>query len=788
MFLRILKKDLRRKKTMNCILLLFVILASMFVASGINNVITVANGTDYYLDQAGIGDYVIITMGDDVIGALDDVLKSEPAVSDYRLENIMYGSNETVRNEDGEIIKTKNAAIFQPIDKAAISYFDKDNNVISSVEEGHVYVSGQFMDNNDLEPGDKIRIKHNDVDMTLILDGKAKDALLGSDFMGNNRFLLNDADMNKFLADEYLKEHFQGQICYITSSDTAAVSAALSSARGIAFDGSKGTIKMCYVMDMIVAFVMLIMSVCLMIVSFVVLKFSISFTITEEFREIGVMKAIGISNTKIRSLYIVKYLILAIIGAAIGFVISIPFGDMLLSSVSKNMVLGNNGGYILNVIGSFLVIIIIILFAYKCTGRVKRYSPVDAVRSGQTGERFRKKSVYRIGKSHAGTDLYLAINDFISSPRRFLTVIIPFFICTLFVLIMVNTTSTMRSPNLIGTFVTESDLYLDDSANAMKYMNSGTKEEMTEYIDGIAKKLTDNGMPAKACKKMQYKYMINSNGNTYKLTCEQGINTRSEDYEYLEGEIPKNKHEVAVTPQISEKIGAKIGDKIKIDFGSETLECIVTAYFQTMNQLGDIIRLHEDAPTDFSYVSSMFDTQIDFTDAPSEKEMEDRKERIKKLYNTEDVKTATEFCIDCLQVVDTMVGVQYMLLGITFVVVLLVTILVERSFVADEKSQIAILKAIGFSDRNVIMWHVYRFGLVSLISVILAACISIPMTHLCINPVFGMMGARSISYNIDPLQIFLMYPGIIFLATVIVAFQTALYTKNIRSRDTADIE
>lgn len=52
-------------------------------------------------------------------------------------------------------------------------------------------------------------------------------------------------------------------------------------------------------MDMIVAFVVLVLSVCLMIVSFAVLKFTITFTVTEEYREIGVMKAIGITDFKI---------------------------------------------------------------------------------------------------------------------------------------------------------------------------------------------------------------------------------------------------------------------------------------------------------------------------------------------------------------------------------------------------------------------------------------------------------------------------------------------------------
>lgn len=58
MFFCILKKDLKRKKVMNAILLCFILLATMFVASGISNVVSVMNGTNSYLDKAGIGDYV----------------------------------------------------------------------------------------------------------------------------------------------------------------------------------------------------------------------------------------------------------------------------------------------------------------------------------------------------------------------------------------------------------------------------------------------------------------------------------------------------------------------------------------------------------------------------------------------------------------------------------------------------------------------------------------------------------------------------------------------------------
>ena len=75
------------------------------------------------------------------------------------------------------------------------------------------------MEENHLECGDTIRIQHEAVDMTLVLDGKVKDALLGSDMMGNTRFILSDADMQTLEADETLSLHYAGQICYIDTED-----------------------------------------------------------------------------------------------------------------------------------------------------------------------------------------------------------------------------------------------------------------------------------------------------------------------------------------------------------------------------------------------------------------------------------------------------------------------------------------------------------------------------------------------------------------------------------------
>ena len=314
------------------------------------------------------------------------------------------------------------------------------------------------------------------------------------------------------------------------------------------------------------------------------------------------------------------------------------------------------------------------------------------------------------------------------------------------------------------------------------------RKQIEEYFAKTEALFKKNGMPAKLCVETQYKYKVHFDGKDYSISCQQGIHTKASAYEYINGVVPQNKNEIAITPTVSKLTGAKLGDTVTIDFGKETLDCVVVAYFQSMNQLGEVIRLHEDAPTDFTYIANVMSYQIDFDDHPSAKEIEVRKEKIKKLFDNEKVMNATEYCDDCMGAASTMESVQYLLLGITLIVVILVCILMERSFLADEKSQIAVLKAMGFSNKRVMEWHMIRFGIVTLVAVILAAICSIPATYLIDHPIFGMMGAGKVAYVIRPWKIFFLYPGIIFLMTLLASGMTALQIRTIKSNDTTNIE
>ena len=803
MFVKILKKDLRRNKTMNIILLLFIVLATIFVASGLNNLVSVMNGTDYYMDEAGVGDYFMLVISGSDDSSLRKTLDEGAGVKSYKFDRALFTSDK-IKNSKGEELDDS-MHLIQSIDETEITMFDADNKAITAIDKGHVYVTRAFLRDNDIEIGDKIWLSFKNYEKCFIVDGKAKDALLGSNFMGNTRFLLNDEDMKEFFEVEG-SDQIEGRIAYIEASNVKDVKSVAANVERVQFQGERSLIVLTYMLDMIVAFVIVILSICLIIVAFVILKFSIGFTIQDDFREIGVMKAIGIRNNKIRSLYMVKYNALAFFGAVVGLALSYPFGNMLMKSVTENMVLGNSYGYLLNLLGAVLVFIVIVGLAFLSTGRIKKMTPVDAIRSGETGERFKKKKGLRISRSHSKNYLYLAWNDIISSPKRFANVIISFSICTLFVLMLSNLTNTMDSNAFIEALASRADLYMaeedasdidtsdifgEEDTNPAEFSSFLYRENGEElyrkYLKKLEEKIKEEGMDVTLSSSVTYTYKYEYNGKEYSSRAVQPLDSISNTYKALEGSIPQNKNEIMITPIVAKNTGAKIGDTLKMDFDGTKENCIISGIYECMNNAGDIIMLHPDAPTSFLSANFASYEYIYFNDNPSDEELNERKEKLRDIFNTEMVMDQRELCVKDMNALDSMKSVEYLLMGVTVLVILLVTIMMERSFIADEKKQIAILKAIGFRDGDVVKWQVTRFGLLAVISGVISAILSIPFSKFGVSPIFKSMGMSNVNifYNFGSLA---KYPVIIVALTIAFAWIVSLYTSTVKARDTASIE
>ena len=132
MFFKILKKDLKRNKTMNVILFLFIILASIFVASGLNNLVSVLNGTDYYMDKAGVGDYNLVIAGNDK-KEVEDAFKNSEAITSYKMDKVLFLADGVIDSK-GNMIETDNNVIVQSFDDSSLKMSFKTRNCLSPLQ------------------------------------------------------------------------------------------------------------------------------------------------------------------------------------------------------------------------------------------------------------------------------------------------------------------------------------------------------------------------------------------------------------------------------------------------------------------------------------------------------------------------------------------------------------------------------------------------------------------------------------------------------------------------------
>ena len=785
MFITILKKDLKRKKTMNCILLLFIILSAMFAASAVNNIVSVLGGLDYYFDKAGIADYMLAVSQEDP--KLDEKLDNSEYCQGYKREPFIELNTSEICNADGKKIweDAGQSGMVASVDRMELKLFDKNNEAITNVEKGKVYFPAHYAEAGNVQVGDIIKIKKGDKTLKLEYAGLLKDAFLGSNFMGNPRFLVNEEDYKFFESDDTVNSY----LYYINSDNVEKLSGEISNSSAMAFSGDRALIKLTYMLDIMISGIMLAVSICLLLVSFAVLRFSISFTINEEFREIGVMKALGLKNNSIRTLYLVKYLGIAIVGAVIGFFASIPFGELLLMGVSDTIVLGNDNDTAIGAACAGGVVLLIVAFCWGCTRRIKKLSPIDAVRSGQTGERFRKKGLITLGKSKLGAGGFLPLNDVLSAPKTYAMLTIIFAICMMLVMMLATAVNTLRSGGLTYLLsCTESDLYINTENVTMEKIANG---EITyaEEMKNMEKKLADNGIPAKVTRELGVNTSVEAGDKNIKLLMFINRDTDCSEYDYTEGTAPQNIHEIALSEVTANELKVGVGDKVKVTLEDKTDEYMVTAKFVTMNQAGRMGRFYKDVEFSDANVINSMTYQVDFDDDPDEETILERKQQLMDIFGVKTVYTAGEFVDYCTNSSSMIEAAKNVVLIISMVIIILISVLMERSFISKEKSEIALMKALGFKNRSVTAHHSVRFMICGVAAGILACALCIPFSKLVLGMIFSTMGAvKDIRYAIKPLELFVIYPLILTAVTILGAALTALYTKTIKASDTADIE
>lgn len=799
MYFKILKKDLKRKKTINLILLVFILLATTFIAGSVNNLLVVMNGTDSYLKLAGVADYIFLTMDrgqEDSAGEgdrVEDFLKESGSVTDYYVDDLLYAFKGQVSFNDGEEKASDTTMLINSFQIDQQKFFDEDDHLIEAMEDGTIYLKHITMVQNELEPGDMMYIDtENGYHKEFRILGYCKDASLGSDLMGADRYIVSDADFEELKNEAGL---YSGKIYSVESDDLEQFKKEYNEQGfSVITNADQKLLKTTYIMDMVVAGILLMVSICLVLISVVMLRFTILFTINEDFREIGIMKAIGIRDGFIRRLYLFKYFLIAVCGASIGFGASIPFSRISLQSVAETVVLtGTGSGIALQFAMSVLVVGVVVLFGYAGTAKVKTLMPMDAIRSGNRGERFRKKGVLRLAGSKWRPTTFLAGNDVLSELKKYLVLLVASAVGVWLVVMPVNTINTLSSEEVAAWFgVTDCDFFILGDDRAVSVFTSGDRQAWCDYLDEIKEQIEGEDIAvSKVVMEVFFRFKIRKGEASYHSFAMQGIGTTTDQYFYDRGTVPVYENEIAVTHIVAEKLDADIGDTVYITVGGEERPYIITAVFQSMTNMGEGIRFSEKADLDYSAsaVSGYAAAQVILKDRPDEKALSDIIAAVQRIMPDTRVCTVTEY-------IDSQVGgfseklqsLKAVLLLLVILINILVVVLMQKMFLIREQGEMGMMKAIGFSNESIISWQTKRIAIVLFVGILLGTLTGTPFSQVTSGQVFKIMGASRITFVINPVEVYGIYPAALFAATVLACVITMQKVRKISVQEMNQIE
>lgn len=791
MLFQILKKDMLKRKGVNVILFLFITLATIFLSSSVNNILVVNDAVDYFIEYSNVPDVNLVLNSDKQTEEINQWLDQQIAKGDafdyhYQELCILPDNAITLKDEKrSKKLEANSASLYLgTMPKTFNKVFDTNGNLFE-VHDGEIALSNQLMVENDVQIGDTFILKIKGLKKEYTIVQNMKDAAFGNSMTGMNRFIVSENDYN-----EVKKLSTVQPIYDITAKDGFFFSQKIENKvfSSVASIVTKDTYKKIYSFDMIMAALLILVGVCLILIALLVLRFTLVFTIEEQYQEIGVLKAIGIRNHKIKKLYLLKYLAIVSVGAFVGMIVSIPIADFMVSSVNSNMVMENSSSNLaVAIICAIFVIILVLSFCYLCTRKLNKISAIMAIHGGENGERFSKRKglpLYR--RTHMPVNVYLGLNDILSHSKRYAVLIITFCISFILITIPLNTVNTMRSSEMVRKFL------LDPSATVyvrqIEQVEEGkytTAAELNKGIQRVKSELESKGYKAEMKAEAIYFLKVKGEKQNMNVLTIQMPKGDTSYAQYSRGSAPQLENEIAFSEYIMDHMGWAIGDVIPLIINGKEHNMIISGSYSDYMQLGKSARLNPllsmEEEVMFEYWSIMVYMKSDMSQEDVIKEMRTQFPE----YDWMSAQDLVDQNVGGIQnILDTMLLPMTSMLCL---VIMLITLLMEKLFITREKAEIAMMKSIGFRYSSIRMWQIIRMSFVVLVSMMISIPLSLFSNQFLLKPIFAIMGAQ-VEIQVNALQAYVFYPGILLIGIIIATIVATHSIKHVDIKEMNNLE
>lgn len=773
MFLRILEKEMKRKKGINLILFFFILIATIFVSSSLNNLMVVRYATRYCMEKGKVPDDNILIADPFSMEKMDEWLDGDGSkyIKKYTKDETIPLDSSNIKSfgdKDDEEYDILNSILVQSQFDDYLCIYDKDQNEVE-IKDGEIAMQKAEMERNGLESGDSFVFQYGDYEKEFKVADSILDPAYGGEFLGMTRYFISEEDYEELAEETTERVYF-----YNIKTDNVEKFSKYFNREGLSIvvEINRALYEQTYMMSMLTSGILIILGVCLILIAFFVLKFTINVTLQEDYKEIGIMKAIGMRDFGIKKIYLVKYFSLSVIAAAIGGIASFPVGEFLIKITSSKMMMPKTSTYAyLNAIGAVAVLVVVMMFCYLSTGKLKKFSAMEAIRNGAEGEKSTKGIRMRLhGRHGASTVHFLSINEVLSNRKRYITMLCTFLLGIILVILCANTVNTFHSDGMVRGFLLDPDAEAYLQANKVAEGKDGvieSRDDAKKQIKVLEEKMKDKGYDADIYTLSLLSVSLYTEGNKEDARSYRAIQSIGNDGHYIElidGKYPDKEDEIVVAEKIMDKWDVEVGDTVHIVLKDIDKEMKIVGSYQNYMQMGESILLSTKQDTDFLYVAGLWFLQIDIKN-DVENLMDSLKDDFEELaflnaYQAMDIQLGN--------IIQQLNFIKALVLGLVCAIFILLTVLMMKIFILGEKGKIAMLQSVGFSTRRLRRWYVERISIVLIIGVVLGAVLSIPLNTVALKPIFGMMGATHMGIKVNLIEDLVIYP-IILLVCVIMA-------------------
>lgn len=489
---------------------------------------------------------------------------------------------------------------------------------------------------------------------------------------------------------------------------------------------------------------LLVFVVFLVAIVLIVMAHSITTNIEMEYTSLGIMKAQGFTESKIKIILGAQYIFAEIIGSIIGVALALPliklFGGIFQPILA--VLCENNVSLLTSILFIIAVLAISAIFIFITTRKVGKISPMKAISGGKEDVYFGSRLNAPVSKKALSSSL--ALRQFTSNKRRYIGTImivslLVFFMITMSVLgVSVDSKSAMES---MGMPIVEVGVSANESIS----------DETVEEIEDVIENYTEI--------ERRYFYdlfQLSINGDEYSCN----VYKNPEFIVMEEGRAPQYDNEIAITDFLAKELDLKIGDKVKVSRQEFEEEYIITGINVFANELG----LNFSMPLEGAKKLGIEDTLFYGFNLEDETECKLVAEELNEKYG--DIINAIGYEKDSqLDVYSATVNAMTAIIYVVSVIFSLVVVMMfcKKAFL-QERKDIGIYKSLGFTSGKLRLQFAVRFLLVSLIGSVVGSILSLMFTQSLLTTVFKFVGISSFNTQFTAVSF------IIAIAIVAVSF------------------